>query len=482
MLSIALCIFSCKKLVEVQPPSNTLAENNVYQNDASAISVLTGLFNSMNAVEITNPVQGSGSITLFTGLSSDELALYGGVTNRVYQEYFHNALQVTVVPGSGFNHWAPLYKCIFKCNAAIEGIASSNGLTPVVKQQLLGEAKFMRAFFYFYLVNLFGDVPLVLTSDPRINALSSRMSKGQVYEQIITDLRDAVELLSADYLTASLLSATTERVRPTRWAAEALLARVYLYIGEYPKAEEHATKLIGNTSLFGLSALNKVFLKNSREAIWQLQPTAPNFNTVEARTLIIPYTGPNSVDNPVYISDNLIGAFELGDQRGVYGNWVDTISYKISTSDFDTVVFPYKYKINSSPGATTSSDMTEYFMVLRLGEQYLIRAEARAEQGNIAGAQEDLNDIRSRAGLANTTASDKTALLSAILHERQVELFCEWGHRWFDLKRTANVDAVMSIVTPEKAKGAPWQSYQKLYPLPLSDLQQAPNLIQNIGY
>jgi hypothetical protein len=121
-------------------------------------------------------------------------------------------------------------------------------------------------------------------------------------------------------------------------------------------------------------------------------------------------------------------------------------------------------------------------MVLRLGEQYLIRAEARAQQNKISDAQSDLNIIRTRAGLPNTTASDKNSLLSEIFHERKVELFSEWGHRWLDLKRTNAVDAVMSIVTPLKANGQQWQSYQKLYPVEFSEVRKSPNLTQTPGY
>jgi len=95
-------------------------------------------------------------------------------------------------------------------------------------------------------------------------------------------------------------------------------------------------------------------------------------------------------------------------------------------------------------------------------------------------AQADLNAIRTRAGLPNTIASTQPALLTAIQHERQVELFTEWGHRWLDLKRTGNIDAVMTIICSQK--GSSWSSYQQLYPLPLVDIQMDPNLVQNIGY
>ena len=123
-------------------------------------------------------------------------------------------------------------------------------------------------------------------------------------------------------------------------------------------------------------------------------------------------------------------------------------------------------------------------MVLRLGEQYLIRAEARAMLGNIGGAQADLNAIRNRAGLANYSgATDQTSLLSALLTERRHELLCEWGHRWFDLKRTHNIDAVMTSLMLIKSNGATtWQSYKQVYPIPIEALNSSPNLIQNNGY
>ncbi len=119
-------------------------------------------------------------------------------------------------------------------------------------------------------------------------------------------------------------------------------------------------------------------------------------------------------------------------------------------------------------------------MVLRLAEQYLIRAEARAETGDLTGALDDLNVIRSRAGLANSTASTQEEILAAILHERQTELFTEWGHRWLDLKRTGNVDDVMPTVAAEK--GGSWETTDQFYPVPLSEIDRNPNLTQTPGY
>jgi hypothetical protein len=350
----------------------------------------------------------------------------------------------------------------------------------------------MRAFFYFYLVNLFGDVPLALSTDAVTNTALSRSPKADVYKQIIGDLKEARDGMNSNYPNATLLGTSTERIRPTKWAAQALLTRVYLFTGDYANAETEASGVINNTALYGpLPALNSVFLKNSKEAIWQLQPTTNNLNTVAGRMYIIPPTGPG-FSNPFRLSNFLLNIFEPGDQRAVLGNWINNTIYKKTSTTYDTAFYVYKYKkYLADPnitGTNATQYMTEYSMVLRLGEQYLIRAEARARTGsNLSGAIADLNAIRFRAGLTPIATSNpgisQSALIDKIMHERQVELFCEWGHRWLDLKRTGKVDAVMSVVTPLKSNGAiQWRSYQQYYPVAKPELDKAPNLTQTSGY
>jgi hypothetical protein len=245
-----------------------------------------------------------------------------------------------------------------------------------------------------------------------------------------------------------------------------MLARVYLYTGDYTDAVAQATSLISNKALYDTVSLNQVFLRNSKEAIWQLQPTLPNFNTQDGRAFIL--TASPSTAQPASISPQLYSAFEDGDQRKV--NWITS-----ATFNNKTYYSPYKYRVQ------TGSTITEYLMVLRLGEQYLIRAEADAQLNKINEGLNDVNLIRKRAGLADTTAADKQTLLAIIEHERQVELFSEWGHRWLDLKRTNRVDTIMNIVTPLKGGGS-WQSYKQLYPIPQADIDKSRALTQNPGY
>jgi starch-binding outer membrane protein, SusD/RagB family len=470
---VSLHCESCTKLVTVSSPDNALTSENIYTSDATAASVLTGIYATLNA---NTPLVGPSlnGVSLLCGLSADELTLYGGSTNAstLLVQYYQNLLTSGAAGSPSVTIWSQCYSLLYTVNIALERLAVSNSLTPAVKQQLTGEAKFLRAFFYFYLVNLYGDVPLSITSDYTVNAALSRNTQAQIYQQIIADLKDAQNLLGNNYVSSDAMTTTSERLRPNKWVATAMLARTYLYTQQWDNAEAQASLIINNSGLFSLDSLNAVFLKNSTEAIWQWQPVNTGWNTEDARIFIIPPSGPTvsfpGSGNPVYISQDLLSAFEPGDERRL--NWIDSV-----TVNGSTFYYPFKYK-----SATLNSSVTEYLMVFRLAEQYLIRAEARANQNNIGGAQSDLNAIRARAALANTSANDKNSLIAAILHERQIELFTEWGHRWLDLKRTSNVDAVMTNVAP--GKGTTWSTNWQWFPISLYDITQDPNLVQNQGY
>ena len=460
---LILGLASCKKMVSVNPPVTQPDASVVYSNNTTAVAVLTGLYTEMAT---GGSLDGANGISLIAGLSADELQAYAASGSLQLQAYSNSLTSLN----SPF--WSQFYNYIYITNAALAGLKESAKVSDSVKRQLTGEALFMRAFFHFYLVNLFGDVPLVTTSNYSINATLSRTPKAQVYHQIVLDLISAQGLLSPNFVGLDMISTTSERVRPTKWAATALLARVYLYMNDWADAEIQAKSVIDNSSLFTLDSLNSIFLANSSEAVWQLQPGTLGYNTMDGNAFIL-NSAPNTYQ-PVSISTFLFNSFEAGDNR--VSNWIGSIIV-----GSDTFYYPDKYKIGPYNSA---QPLTEYLTVLRLAEQYLIRAEAEANgAGNgISAAISDLNIIRNRAGLADYAGTmDKTSILNAIYHERRVELFSEWGHRWFDLKRTNAVDSVMSIVTPQK--GGTWNTDWQLYPIPLiSAIKLDPNLTQNPGY
>jgi hypothetical protein len=457
-------LYGCRKFIEVAPPTTQLTGSNVYDNNASASAVVTSIYDNMSLGGLAT---GQTSINLEVGLLSDELTnYYTGST--VLPQFYSNAL--TSTPNNYF--WPEIYEELYIANSVLANLPAAVNVTAAEKKQLTGEAEFMRAFLNFYAVNLYGAVPLVITTNYKENNTIKRSPVTDVYQQIITDLKDAESLLSSGYLTPTG-SATSERVRPNKAAAQALLARVYLYTKDWSDAENQADSVLANTAEYSLVRNpDSVFLKNSSETIWQLQPVTPGYNTFEGYYFVLTTTAPgvNSV-NPVAMSNYLVNAFDSGDLRRA--DWVGA-----ATIGGQTYYYPYKYKVNTYK---VGNPVTEYSMVLRLAEVYLIRAEARAQQNNVSGAQADLNAIRGRAGLGNTTAANSADLLTAVLHERQVELFTEWGHRWFDLIRTGQVSAVMSVVTPAKQGGA-WNSNMELLPIPQSEILINPNLTQNPGY
>ena len=464
---------SCEKLVDVNPPTTQMVSTNVYNNNATATSVLAGLYSQMvsGAHKFTS---GANSLGPLSGLLSDELMPINSNDNLVLQCYT-NSLSSTNVP-----FWSEIYKYVYVTNAILEGLDKSSGVTAEVKQQLKGEALFMRAFFYFYLVNLWGDIPLITTTNYENNLALHRTPKLDVYKQIIADLLQAKELLNEDYLSADAITVTNEKVRPTKWAAIAMLARVYLYTEDWKDADSYADEIINNGPYRLDTNLNNTFLKKSSESIWQLQSVNPSFNTYDGNYYIL--TSEPSNVHPLILSSELMNSFELGDKRKT--SWV---------SKYGNYYFPYKYKIQGGIGVPPVS---EYFVILRLAEQYLIRAEAQIQEGHIDEGVNDLNILRSRARDSITVeipnplppippGLSKSDALKALEHERQLELFTEWGNRWLDLLRWKGynntyhnrADEVLPLV-----KGVNWQHSDVLFPIPANDIQQDPNLTQNDGY
>ncbi|SHG74194.1 SusD family protein [Salegentibacter echinorum] len=457
VIVIYCCISSCEDYVEIEAPDHKIGSEVIFNNDQIARSAMTGIYNQMSFASLTSGRL--GSYTVLGDLSSDILELRTTSSSfQSYLEFQEHEIQPSNL--QNLNLWSGAYNLIYMSNSLLEGLARSEQITETVHKQLEGEARFVRAFTYFYLVNLYGDVPLLLSTNYKENSLSGRHPITEVYQQIEMDLNEAAGLLGEEYLNG-------ERTQVNAFAAKALLARVYLFQEKWELAEKLSSEVISQSGTYEiLDNLNEVFLANSREAIWQISPIGKgsgSTNTNEGSVFIIHPSLP--VLSRIKLSEDFVGHFSDTDNR--MNHWI-AFHQRVSA------YHPFKYKIRNS-----SEPVTEYSMVLRLAEQYLIRSEALLMQGKLDEAIADVNIIRKRANLdlieeTNPSVS-REELMDIIQEERSKELFAEWGHRWLDLKRTRKVD-VLSSDSPL------WENTDVLYPIPEEERIKNPNLEQNQGY
>lgn len=441
--------FSCGKFVDPGKPESLLDRRIVFSNENTATAALLSIYaNIENSLLL-------GDLVVFTGMSSDEFK--NASTSIEYQDVYNCNINTSSNVTDDF--WKRIYSIIYQCNSVIEGVSESPTLGLQLKKQLVAEAKFLRAYLYFNLINLYGPVPLAVTTNFAENLRLPRSDFQQVYSFLKKDLESIKLDLPEDYRSRTNTS-STERVRINKSCSNALLSKVYLFNSEWQKAAEYASEVIQLSDKYAiLDNLSDVFLKNSKEQIWQIQPALPSFNTYTGFLLILTY-------DPylVYLDESNLRIFDSSDLR--LSKWVGL--YKSGSSKF---YFPYKYKVSYG------SNVTEYSSCFRLAEILLTRAEARARSNDIAGSLEDLNKIRKRAGIEPISSITQSPLIDSILLERRRELFAEGSNRWYDLKRTHSVDSVLS-----KLKGVNWNVTDALYPIPQSELQRNVSLTQNAGY
>ena len=448
LITIVVGFTSCEDFIEVDSPDSQLPSESVFQSEETAKSALSDIYSQLRENGL---LSGSnfGGTPIFANYS-DDLEFYG--SNLEIQQ-FNNHI---VLSSNSLLHdfWTNSYSQIYATNAVIEGLDNSVNISTETKSQLLGEAVFLRSLVHFYLANLFGSVPYITSTDYTVNSTIDKISVVEMYEHILEDISYCEMLLSSEY-------PSMERVRINKGVATAFKARLHLYNSSWTEAENCATATINNPYYVWENNVSDVFLKNSPSIIWAFHPGIAGSNTNDARTFTVS-DGPPS--KPMLSSD-LYNAFETGDLRKAL--WI-----KIVTDGNTTYHQTFKYKNDSS-----TSISEEYTILFRLAEQYLIRSEARAQLGNISGSQDDLNMIRNRAGLPNTTANTTEQLLAAILKERRFELFTEQSHRWLDLKRSGNAANVLTSLKPG------WRDTDVLLPIPAAELILNSNLLpQNPGY
>lgn len=447
LLIILLCI-SCENFVEVEPPNNQLIGSVVFDDSNTVEAAFAHIYSELRQNALTNGNISGLSYNL--GHYTDELTLFSLSLSSV-EEFSNN----TVLPTNSTvdTWWDSSYSLIYNVNNIINGVENSTGISEEDKSRFMGEAYFLRGFLHFFLVNLFGDIPFIDTTDYRVNQNVFRQNELDVYELIINDFITAKELLP--------LVPQSNNFRPTYWVASAMLARTYLYTENWQRALEEARSVISSGFYELESDLNQVFVKESSETLWQLDSGAFGNNTLEGGTYIfVSGPPPNSA-----LSNFLLDDFEDNDLR--FNNWLGSV-----TNDNDTWYYPFKYKLNISTGSSQ-----EYSVLFRLAELYLIASEASARLNNLTEAGNYINPIRNRAMLEPIESISQNDYIDAIVEERRIELFSEMGHRFFDLKRTEKANETLSTIKPN------WNANRLFFPIPESELILNPNLKpQNDGY
>ena len=451
VVSLVLIAFTaCDKVLQVPLPVNEITEQSVFADPGTISSAVAGMYTS--AFHTSSM---SFAVTEFGGYIADDL--HSNSTYAAFAEFEDNGYTAQDPTIEAF--WSSIYQVIYTTNNIINTLPGSTVINSSLKTQYIGEAKFLRAYSYFYLTNFFGNIPLILTTSVSENSSVKQSSKAVILAQVIADLKDA---------ETALQGSNNQTTLATSLAASALLARTYLYTKDWANAEASSTAVISSGQFQLPTNLNSVFLRSSTESIFHIatdkfDPATLNYTVIGAELLPASGAAPNDV-----VTSELLNAFEPGDKRKA--SWIGSIN-----SGGAIYNYVNKYKQSSPPA---DADSAEDIVVLRLGEQYLIRAEARAQENNISGSVADLNVLRTRAGLPNLPSALTTAdLLLAVEQERRVELFAEWANRWFDLIRTGRADQVLDAEKP-----GIWKSKDALFPIPYLEIKANPALVQNPGY
>lgn len=459
----------CDSYLDIPLPVDRISSSSAFTNDKSCSAALNAVYGTLSG---GSWFDGQG-VGYKSGLYTDELV------NLSVSEVNIAIYTSVVAPGQISEFWTTFYAQIYRLNMALEGISASTSILNH-REQWLGEAYFLRALLHFYLANVYGEVPIVTTSDYKVNNTLKRSPVEQVYQQVTADLKLAEQLLPAAYADVNG-NTTTDRARPNKAAATAFLARVYLYTKQWKEAEEKATDVIKQTTLYELGSLANTFtIAGNKETIAALAPLASLTLSpyVKDRYIYLNALADHEIPSNRTISSygvngmlsqSMLASFEPGDQR--YQQWVYEI-FQVNNGDTTRFFIPDKYK--------SRTNGQEYVVLIRLAELFLIRAEARAELGNIDGAQDDIDVLRLRAGLGNTPAAATPALVTAVMQERRVELFTEEGHRLFDLRRRGLLDGVMEDEV--LLKNGVWESFQQYWPISPSESQANPNILQTHGY
>lgn len=477
IFALSACFFSgCSNdyLDVDQTESISTKDIELFNNDAGAATFVTAIYSKFLDWNMT-----SFSWIGLSSIASDDADKGSSPGDTGSDKDLMDALTYNASTPSTSEIFAANYEGINRCNQALSIIPQLDKADPALRARLLGEAKFLRAFMYFTLVKTYGGVPIIdhlpnpSSEEDRIMQLT-RKSSAEVYAYIESDLNDAIAALpnKSEYAAA-------EKGRASKGAAYALLAKINLYQKNWQKVVDNCNLVIGYSIVSDYASMYRLAGENDAESIFEIQGTGSvpakgisgYSNTQGARGAGGWGWGFNTP------SQSLVNAYETGDVRKNA-----TIIFA-GTTLYDGRVVPltvenprYNYKAYSS-AFTDGWETDVNIKYLRYAEVLLMKAEALNELNQTPAAILLLNQIRTRAGLGNTTAVSQGDVKTAIWKERRVEMAFEHD-RFFDLVRTGQAVAAFAIHGKTFVAGK-----HELFPLPQAFITQAGGLsTQNPGY
>lgn len=481
LLAIMLISFSCNKDFLEKTPISALTTSNFYKKAADAEAGLAGAYSFGQSefyiwdFEIIGDIQ---SDNCYAGGNS------GDVQNI-------DNFKLTPTNGNVTRDWAYIYRVIASTNAVLDNVPNITdpALNEQRKNEILAEAKFLRALHYFNLVIIYGEVPLSLSASQEL--FLPRESVKNVYTQIEKDLTEAEAFLS---VTAKYAG------QATKGAAQALLAKVYAQQGKYDVALQACNKVL--PSKFGGSGSGNYDLltdyeflwdnkhKNSVESIFEIQhnSTLAGFGNWGIN-LYLPFslTGDTwaKFANP---SNDLIDFFRTqGDSVRLHASvfFENTVASNSTPPPYTaaTQPVPFSYKWRMTGGGNWNGDCNT--ILIRLADIILLKAEALNRLGQTTEAMALVNQVRTRVKLPAISASNQADAAMLILNERRLELAFE-GQRWLDLLRSGNENLFGVMNKLKDPSGTPLNynvSESKLiFPVPQTERDLNKNLTQNPGY
>jgi len=431
---------SCSDLLTPKPVD--LLSDELVLNEASDVpNVEIGLYSAFRGA--------TSNIVIAGDLTADNL-----IHNGTFTQYRELGIkQITPANATASELWGSLYNAIYVANFILEKLPSIQGVSTAEKTKVMSTAYFIRGYSYFVGLYTFGGIPEVTTTNIQANRNIPRASTQDILDFILADYNQALNTLTQDPTTPAYAS---------DYAVRAALAKYYLYIQDWAKAEQFATDVISS---------NK----------YTLEPKFSNVVQKDFTSESIFEMGYTISDDPATLNTLFVSRREIIPSN----QEVLALASAESGDRFSSI----KFDVTNLKGSDNGWSVAKYgtaiednnnIVVFRLPELYLIRAEARAQQGKVTGsgsAQEDINVLRTRANAPLVSSVSQSQMLLLVEDERRYELAFE-GHRWYDLVRTGRAHDVMSLFS------SAWKDKYNLWPIPQREIQNNQALAghQNPGY